>query len=258
MTQRINGANYGLFTGKFSDRVASPQGVNLLSYALDPQRSSVIFDDFNEDTINLDRWALTKDASGTDYAIAAGAGGTIAGITHAASGSGVGINGINNWYGDLNCGMEVRMKLSTIASGLFEVGFADTATDFKDPLVTDVDTPTLGNGGGDVAAIVRDLSQTLKTAALVTVGSTPYAAAKSDLGTYAPAADTYFTARVQLIGNNVFGAIFDATGGLVVSTSMSNKIEGGTAVRPYVNVTATASTAITSTIDYIKVWQDRA
>lgn len=258
MSQRVNGADYGLFTGKFSDRIATPRGMNLLTFALDPQRSSVIFDDFNEDTINLDRWALVHDTNATDFAIAAGAGGTIQGTAGNTNNEGIGIYGINNWYGDLNCGMEVRMKFDQITNGQFEVGFADAATNFKDPIVSDIDAPTVGNGAGDLAAIVRDTGETLKTAGLVTLGSTPYAAAKSNLGTYAPTANTYFTARVQLIGNNVFAAIFNANGGLVVSTSVANKIEGGTALRPYVNVTRIATADVVATIDYIKVWQDRS
>lgn len=258
MSQRVNGADYGLFTGKFSDRVSTPRGVNLLAYALDPQRSSIIFDDFNEDTINLDRWALVHDTNATDFAIAAGAGGTIQGTAGNTNDEGIGIYGINNWYGDLNCGMEVRIKFDQITNGQFEIGFADTATNFKDPIVSDIDTPTVGNGAGDFATIVRDTGETLKTAALVTKGSTPYAAAKSNLGTFAPTAATYFTARVQLIGDNVFAAIFNNAGGLVTSTSAVSAIEGGTAVRPYVNVNRIATADVVATIDYIKVWQDRS
>jgi len=78
-----------------------------------------------------------------------------------------------------------------------------------------------------------------------------------------PTANVYFTARVQLIGDNVFAAIFNADGGLVASTTIAKVasgaggIEGGVAVFPYVNVTYVSTTAIVPTIDYLRCWQDR-
>ena len=225
-----------------------------------------LFEDFLEDAINLDMWDVSqKDANATAYVISGtpGLGGTIAGVAGTTDGEGVSIVGPAIWKGDNKCGMEVRMQLSYITNMQMEIGFADTATNFKDPLVTDIDVVTVANGGGDVACIAVDTAQTLKTAALVTLGSTPYTAAKSNLGTFKPAADTYFTARVQLIGDDVYGAIYNANNGLVVETSVkavaagAGGIEGGTLVRPYILVSRVSTTSITPTIDYIRVWQDR-
>jgi hypothetical protein len=244
--------------------VGTPRGALYMTYPIDPQRSVYLFEDFNEDTINVDKWTLTKDANATNYVATAGAGGTIAGTAGNTDGEGIGIYGFNNWYGDLNCGMEVRIKLNQITNGSFEIGFADTATDFKDPIVTDVDVITAANGAGDFALIKRDTAQTLTTSALVTLGSTPYTVAKSALGTFAPTAATYFIARIQIVGDDVFGAIFDASGSLKTSTSVphlaagAGGIEGGTALRPFVNINRTATADVIATIDYIRVWQDRA
>lgn len=263
MPRTINGADYGAFFGRVTDRIATPRGEMLATYPLDPQRSSYLFEDFNDDTINLDKWTLTKDTNATNYAATAGAGGTIVGTAGNTNGEGIGIYGINNWYGDKNCGMEVRIKFNQITNGSFEIGFADTATDFKDPIVTDVDVVTASNGAGDFAMIKRDTAQTLTTSALVTLGSTPYTVTKSNLGTFAPTAATYFVARVQIVGDTVLGAIFDANGGLTVATSIkatpsgAGGIEGGVALRPFVNVTRTATADVIATIDYIRVWQDR-
>jgi hypothetical protein len=263
VARNVNGADYGAFFGRIADRISTPGGILRATYPIDPQRSVVLFEDFLEDTINVDKWTLTKDANATNYVATAGAGGTIAGTAGNTDGEGLGIYGFNDWYGDKNCGMEVRIKFNQITNGSFEIGFADTATDFKDPIVTDVDVVTAANGAGDFALIKRDTAQTLTTSALVTLGSTPYTVTKSNLGTFAPTAATYFVARVQLIGDTVIGAIFDANGGLTTSTSIvavaagAGGIEGGTALRPFVNVTRTATADVISTIDYIRVWQDR-
>jgi len=266
MAQRVNGADYGTQIGRLSDRIGSPRGANIMTFPQDPQRSVYLFEDFLEDTINLDKWVLEKDSSATDYVITSGGaqGGTIAGTTGTGAGEGIGIKGFPIWSGDKNCGMEVRMKLSYVTKGILEIGFADALTSVKDPAISDIDTVANGNGVADFAVIHRDTAQTLTTAALATLGSTPYTVAKSALGTWAPTANVYFTARVQLIGDNVFAAIFDADGGLVVSTSIAKVaagaggIEGGVAVFPYVNVTYVATTAIIPTIDYLRCWQDRA
>lgn len=263
MTLIVSGADYGAHVGKLAHRSGSPRGVNYLTYPFDRQRSVVLFDDFVGDTINLDNWALTKDLNGTDYAINAAAGGTIRGTAGNTDGEGIGINGAAIWLGDKNCGMEVRMKLNVVTNSSMEIGFADTATSFKDPIVTDVDVVTAANGANDFAIVKRDTAQTLTTGALVTLGSTPYTVTKSNLATWAPTLATYFIARVQLIGDNVFAAIFDDSGALVTSTSITavaagaGGIEGGVLLSPYVNVTRVSTADKIADIDYICVWQDR-
>lgn len=263
MARNINGADFGLHTGRVADRIASPRGVLQATYPIDPARSVFLFEDFLQDTLNVDLWTLTKDTNATNFAANAAQGGTIRATAGTTDTEGVGIYGFNVWSGNKNCGMDVRMKFDQITNGSFEIGFADTATDFKDPIISDIDVVTAGNGAGDFAMIKRDTAQTLTTGALATLGSTPYTVTKSNLATWAPTAAVYFIARVQIIGDSVFGAIFDTNGGLVVSTSIAavaagaGGIAGAVALRPFVNVTRTATANVVADIDYIRVWQDR-
>lgn len=262
MARVVTGADYGIRTDsgsrrQFDRQFFSPRN---LMYALYPymRRQTVYLDeDFLEDTINLDKWALSKDANATNFAINAAQGGTIRGTAGNTDGEGISIAGFNVWSGDKNCGMEVRMKLNVVTNAQFEIGFADTATDFKDPIVSDVDVPTVGNGAGDFALIGMDTGETLATGFYASKGSTPYAAQAATLGGWSPTAATYFIARIQLIGDTAYYAVFDDNDVLQAEKTIASSIEGGTAVRPFVNVTRVSTADKIADIDYIRVWQDR-
>ena len=270
MAQIFTGADYGNRLNAGSRlamrNIGSPRGAQSAAYNSQHMDVVYLMEDFLEDAINLDLWDVSqKDTNATAYVIAGtpGLGGTIAGVAGTTDGEGMSIVGPAIWKGDNNCGMEVRMQLSYVTNMQFEIGFADTATNFKDPIVSDIDVVTAGNGAGDFAVIALDTAQTLKTAALVTLGSTPYTVTKSLIGTFAPTVNTYFTARVQLVGDSAMAQIYNATGGLVAQTGISyvasgaGGIEGGTLVRPYVMVNRVSTTSINPTIDYVRVWQDR-
>ena len=262
MARKPSGDRYGqhlyLPTSTFQIERGSPEGIFNAMYPW--LRSNVVYveDDFIEDTISSTRWNLSTDASATGFAWAIAEGGTIQGATGAVDNNYIAINGDAMWSGDKNCGMECRFKLSAVTSINFEIGFTDALTDETLPAVTDVDTPATGNGATDVAVIHLDTDQTLTTAAFVGDGTTP-AAQKVNLGTWAPTAAVYYTARVQLAGDNAFCAIFDANGALIPETAKSlvTALDGDILVRPHMLFGTRVATSRTVDIDLIRCWQDR-
>lgn len=272
MPRLITGADYGIRSGqtlspqniRFLEKMGTPQGVATAMYPYFRESTVFVEDDFIEDTISSTRWNLAADATATTYAWASALGGTIQGSTGTTDNGYHAINGDVIWKGDKNCGMAVRMKWDVVTSFTFEIGFTDALADETLPGVTDVDTPATGNGLVDGAVIHLDTDQTLTTAAFVSESTTTaYAAQKVNLGTFTPAAATYYTFVVQLSGDNAFCAIFDTSTPnapkLMPGTAQSLllAIEGGTLVRPHIMSGTRNTTAKVTDIDLIRVWSDR-
>jgi hypothetical protein len=272
MARLVNGADFGaaymetLSPGstRFIEKLSTPRKIGTALY---PQfRDNVVFieDDFIEDTISSTRWNLSADGTATDFAWSSGAGGRISGTTGTTDNGYHAINGDVIWSGDKNAGMAVRFQLDVVTSFNLELGFTDALTDETLPAVTDVDTPATGNGATDVAVIHIDTDQTLTTAAFVSESTgSVYAAQKVNLGTFTPVAAKWYTAVVQLSGDNAFCAIYntDVAGSPTLQAStnkgLSTALEGGTLVRPHFLIGTRNTTAKVCLIDFIRVWQDR-
>lgn len=222
------------------------------------------FDDFTHDTIDTNFWTTNAGTGATAFAIPGtpGLGGTIVGATGTNGTEGnrcVNLYGAPVYKGDKNCGMEIRWHVGAAVSNIeYAAGFIDTHDTITTPvpLFGDIDTPTLASGIGDAALVGADTAETLTTAALVTKGSTPYTAAKTAIGTFAPTATEYFTVRIQLIGDDVYVTLEDANASYVTASKTSG-IEGGTLLRPMLAISGPTATTKTWTIDYIARWQDR-
>lgn len=272
MARLVNGADYGaaymesLSPGstRFIEKLSTPRKIGTALYPYFRENVVFIEDDFIEDTISSTRWNLAADATATTFAWSSGAGGRIAGATGTTDNGYHAINGDVIWSGDKNAGMAIRFQISAVTAFTFELGFTDALTSEVLPAVTDVDTPATGNGATDVAVIHLDTDQTLQTAAFVAESTgSAYAAQKVNLGTWTPTAAKWYTAIVQLSGDNAFCAVYntDVAGSPVLQANtakgLSLALEGGTLVRPHFLI-GTRSTADKATlIDFIRVWQDR-
>lgn len=273
MAKLITAADYGALMAdaaaqpgnrRWLERLGTPRGI--MAAMFPRMLDSVIYveDDFIEDTISSTRWNLAADATATTFAWAAAAGGTIQGSTGTTDNGYHAINGDVIWSGDKNAGMAIRFKMDVVTGFTFELGFTDALSDETLPAVTDIDTPATGNGATDVAVIHLDTDQTLTTAAFAgeSTGSA-FAAQKVNLGTFTPTAATYYTAVVQLNGNNAFCAIFnsdDAQNPILqanTNKSLVSVLEGGTLVRPHFLIGTRNTTAKVTDVDWIRCWQDR-
>lgn len=268
MARLKGGADYGNFkdpSNRGQIERFSPEGVFMALYPW--LRDGVVYleDDFLEDTISTTRWNLAADGTATTFAWQAAANGIIRGETGATDDGAFAINGDITWYGDQDCGMEVRLKMpAAVTDFQYEIGWTDGLSDETLPAVTDVDTPATGNGATDVGVVHMDTDQTLTTTALVSESTgSAYAAQKVNLGTFTPTLSTWYVVRVQLNGDNVFCKVFDSTVPaqpvLVADTEkgLQTALEGGTAIRPHVFFRTRTTTTRAIDIDYIRVWQNR-
>lgn len=217
--------------------------------------------DFMATAIDTTFWTTNALTGATAFATPGtqALGGTVQGATGTngtESNRNVNMYGNRIFTGDAYCGMEVRLKVGAAASNIeWGVGFLDTITTITTPVVLcpNTDTPSFATGVGDAAVVYMDTGQTLTTAALNTLGSTPYAAANTPIGTFAPTAATYFTVRIQLDGDTVYCAVEDANGSYTEVTKV-NGIEGGTLVRPIIDVSGPTATTKTWDIDRWALW----
>src|SRR3990167_1005711 len=212
--------------------------IPLILYPYMWEDSCFVFDDFLQDTLNLDFWTLGADGTATTFAISLGVGGRIAGATGTTDEGYHSIKGPVVYFGDNNCGMEIRWQQDVVVNDNVEMGFTDALTDDTLPAVDEIDTPTIGNGAINVALVAKDYSQTLKTMAFITDGDTSNMnTTKTNLGTQDLTAATYITARVGIAGDRAFCGVYGAGGNLLQFAShggaTANSVEGGTGVHPW-------------------------
>jgi hypothetical protein len=224
-----------------------------------------LFDDMLPSTMIATNWAVAN-SSGTSAAsfaaLADTADGVLQGDTGTDDNGSISLIGQHvAWYGDQNCGMEIRLKTDVVTDFNIETGFATAAPGSNAAVFTDVDTPTIVT---DSAIFAVDTDQTIVTAAFGTDGSTSNQDVKRTslagipgfTAGNLPVAATFYTVRIQLIGNSAYCFV---NGKLVAShdDDPQGNIEGGTKVAPWVYCRTRSTTAVFPEIDYIWVWQDR-
>lgn len=251
---------------KYAERLGgSHSKLQLQLYPLAWEDTVWVFDDFMQDTINLDFYVLSADATATTFAATSTPlrGGTITGNTGTTDNGFHSIKGLLAYFGDNNCGMEIRFKQDAVTGHAVEMGFTDALTDDTLPAINDIDTPTITNGAVDVAIIVKDTDQTLTTLAFVTDGNTAdFNTTKTNLGTQDLTAATYMTGRVGIAGDAAYCGLYGADGELLQFAShgiaTASSVEGGDAVAPwFISGTRNTTDKITD-IDFICSWEDRS
>lgn len=181
-------------------------------------------------------WSTAVSAGGgpTAFAFSAVRGGVVQGATGTTDNDGTALYRTQTFLDPADNPFLVIVWRSNVVTGFsFEIGFSDPKSDEALPGVTDVDTPTVGNGVTDIACVHMDTDQDLTTASLVGDGTTG-AATKTDIGTYTPTAAAWQTTIVGVRPNLCFAACFD--GKSLVSNrkfSASNGPDSGVLVRPY-------------------------
>lgn len=225
----------------------------------------VLDDEFDVDTINLDRWTTNAGTGATAFAVPATplVGGQIraaTGTDATASNRRVNLYGAPIWLGDNGILMEVLLTISAITSVQLEVGFIDAMTSITTaaPVVSDIDTPSFAGGVGDAAVVALDTAQTLATMGLACLGSGSLNTGSKDaLGTTLPTAATQMLVRIGILGNTVIVNI-DRKDGSSYNVVRTSGIEGGTLVRPWIFVGGLIATSRTLDIDRIRIISGRA
>lgn len=224
-----------------------------------------LFDDFLGDTINLDNYVVTAAGTGVAFNLTtATVGGAIVASSGTVSGNICSILTPAIWSGDNNCAIEIRAQISTAANIVIEGGFVDSGGTGSTLQVTDVDVPTLV--GTNAALFTIDTSQTHSTFAFASIGNfTDQTVATTLLTTSnshitGPTANTYFTAKIQLIANETgkARAYLWLNGRLVAKhDAAAGAVNGQTSLAGWFAFGTRTGAARTAKVDYIRITQDR-
>ena len=149
----------------------------------------------------------------------------------------------------------ISFSVTAVTGFSFECGMSDPKTDEALPGVTDVDTPTTGNGVTDIVCVHMDTDQTLTTAELVGDGTTGAAALSSGptltAAAYTPSvADTYVTLVIGARPNLGYAMIFNGEQ-QIGSFSVANGPDSGVLIRPYALFRTRNTTTKTVNIRYM-------
>ena len=132
--------------------------------------------------------------------------------------------------------MLIRWRANAVTGFSFEVGFSDPKADEALPGVTDVDTPSIGNGVTDIVAIHMDTDQTDTTAYLVgdgTTGAATRTLIEDGAGTdFTPTANTWQTYVIGVRANLGFINVWDGRR-YVGRFGVTNGPDSGVLIRPY-------------------------
>jgi hypothetical protein len=211
------------------------------------------FDDFLVDTINLDHYAVAAGATATTWAVNVQENGVIRGVTGTtAATSGLQVITPKIYYGDRNCGFEIRLKSDVVEDIRVELGFVNALPSVNTTVVNSLATPSF-NTSVDTAMYVYDEDTDVVTMGLYGQGNATPADNKTAFTTNALVAETYSRVRLQLVGNDGFLWV---DGQLVASKA--SLTEGGNAQAFAVSIKNDSTTTQNVDIDYIHIWQDRA
>ena len=218
--------------------------------------------DFEEQTINPD-WTVANSSgtSAADFAVTANAeDGVLTGDTGTDDNGSIVIRYDTAMFDAArNPGIEARFLFDLVTdTPVFELGFHDPATNEYAININDIDTPTLvSNGVTDSIFVAMDPAQTLKSMALVAVGTTD-AVAKTVIGASPGSmpftAATYATLLVQGRANGGY-AIFEDN--LATAAAIATGPDAGVLMLPYFLVGTRVTTAVFPKLDYITLWKER-
>ena len=208
-------------------------------------------------------WTLTKSDGTSDavYTTVANAeDGRISADTGTSDNGGVAITFDSVMFdAAMNPGMDVIMQIDDVSEAANEISFSDAYTDPDTIAITDVDTPTKGNGATDGVWVLYDTDQTLKANALVAGGTTDTAAKVNLFGTAATVAGPFvnatdFTVVLQAYANSAYAIINDdlsLSGGLAVGPDTA------VLMAPKIVTITRNATAKFPQIDLIRIWANR-
>lgn len=274
-------------TGNLYGRLQQPSGFNHLDRIGDSALNQFlypfawrdvvfIFDDFyggegqEAGVANFDEslWQDGNSSAGTLFKCPDTqlAGGVVQAVTDGANTRTTAFWGMHTWLGDKNCGMEMRWNVNNIADVQFEIGLAAPYGDQKLTQIDNIVTPTFIDDS-DKALVGMDTAAGTATMRFVTDGSTSSMnATGTNLGTRTPTNSIYQIVRVQLtqVASAVAASsayVFDQNQALQEQahhgSALASQIKGSVLMGPLIVVEAKASSARTTNLDYIAVWQDR-
>lgn len=269
------GTSWNVDTELGAKEIMSPSV--LQAYLFSRRDRDVAFRQYNFQDIALTPsllFTVTKDTDATTWVNTAEAGGgKLRAVTGTDDGGGISLLGQKSFTAALESGIEFRAKASAITLLNLEGGIVNANSDLTALACTDVDgTPTFNANATEAALWAWRPGDTIATPRFVTngvgqtaVAKTVYANAWNPSSTTAvtPAADTYFTVRVQLFADgSAMCAVFGATNNLVSITTISKAgtvggVTADTTLCPWFIAQNTTTTARNVDVQYIRTWTQR-
>lgn len=258
-----NNIGYDNVNGLLQARGASLFDPNLPGnkIILPSTRHVALFDDFLGDLV-ADEWNFAEgtDSATSDGAIVAAAGGTYvltpgdsAGTTAA---DGVVLNSELNWQAQQDLWFHARIKVASIASCSYFIGFTDTKA-LEDPIFSAGSANTLTSDSTDAVGFMFDTAMTDDNWWAVGVANNTDAAAQNLA--VAPVAATYETLSIQLrkqVDNSVVAYFF--RNGLPIGSPMAAAVTYNVSLTPvFFARPLSAAAGKTLTIDYVNVAGNR-
>lgn len=199
-------------------------------------------------------WSVASQ--GVTWADGTGIGGTLTCTTSGANNDCGELYRVAHFTANKNCGMEARIKLSSIADIGVYVGFVDAVHNVNDQVNFELNSSNalVDSRATDGAAFVFDTNAGTDVWFCAGVDTNAEGTPVAAKGSLAPVANTYARLRVQLNseGDATFYYNRVAVGFLPVCLSFAVT----DVLTPTVAVIARAGAAKTLTVDRITVWQD--
>lgn len=159
-----------------------------------------------------------------------------------------------HYQSQLNAVMVARVKVNTLTTRKFEVGFTDVISGTDAGAVATKATPTFN--ADDCVVMVFDTNDDTEITLVgnkATVAATP-----ADFGLVL-VADTYYYIGVQLNGgsDSATGFVLDANGRLLKAKTITACVTTTVGLTPWLFVQNRAGNAGTMTVDYLRAYQRR-
>jgi hypothetical protein len=238
-----------------------PSYPNGSAFTLADPRTSVLYDDFLGDAINLDLYTLTEgtDSATSTAAIVSGGVGGVLRLTTGDAGTGYAadaeqLTGHLQWKAEAGgLVFQTRLKMSAITTCQAFLGFTDDATTLEIPIDSAASANTITTTATDAVGFFFDTDMTADTWWVAGVANGTDATHQNS--GFAPVADTYATFRIEVGADG--SAVFFYNG-LQVGTKMTGAVTPTVALCPVITVSKLSVTAsMTMDIDYLYVSSTR-
>lgn len=249
------------------DHFGSPQGVMAAMYPYMFQDTKFHIDDFEGAELDPNLWSYDSD-SGIELPWSLDSS-YVWGGTSPREGAAISIYGPETLQPSKNCGVEWRFQVAANGGSGYqlEIGFVNRlAGEPRQPIISDVDGPTaVTNNTG--AVFHFDTTQDLETGAFVLSSNAGATVSKTNVATFEPTADNWYTLRVQSVFDGSAGYkahyyLWDSNSSrmnLVSSghTSISGTTAATSYYRPWFLVRTQSDIEKLARIDYCARWSDR-
>ncbi len=213
------------------------------------------YDEFTDDTMATDQWALSEGTTSTGSAtaaITAAAGGLVRITTTTEDNDDACLAGEIVWNPAKGCGCEARIRLNDVSGSAFNFGFSDAKTEAADKIACTYSGTTLTSNATDCALFFHDPDATTDYiyACTVDTGTDGTVIASTTL------MDTDAEWHIYRIEMDSTGNVDFYLDGNMIGRS-DQDLDGAIDLCLFLGFINRESAANTMDVDYVRAWQGR-